>query len=223
MKSAFTPYLDHLDSFAIADQVIFDSLSRSYFESTVVYESNSDLLLADGHLSGNCMIICQGDVSISNTAQVEGILIYARKVYIDDDFSGSMQIFATDTVFIGDRVHLNYPSVICVSKPGSKKTGSIIAGEACKISGELIALKKQGGRRELPFISLGEKSIFQGLLYNEGLTEIRGTVAGSVTTFKLFLKGKSGSYENTLMNATLSEKNLSNAFLMRAGNAFQHE
>ena len=52
----------------------------------------------------------------------------------------------------------------------------------------------------MPELIIEEEAEVDGLVYNKGKTQLRGTVNGSLYTSKFFLKTTSSSYENHILD-----------------------
>ncbi|MEZ5199163.1 MAG: hypothetical protein R2764_23110 [Bacteroidales bacterium] len=96
----------------IAEDLIGDTVCNSFNNSTILVYTADDLLIDDIVLSGNIVLVCEGTLEVTNSCKFEDILVCAKSVWIEEGFTGAFQLFAKDTINIGENVQLNYPSVI---------------------------------------------------------------------------------------------------------------
>ncbi len=80
-------------------------MPTSFFKLT---ENKDDILLR-----GNAVLFAE-ELKISASSKINEVIICARKVTIEEGFTGSIQIFCSDTVLIYENVTLQYPSGIFV-------------------------------------------------------------------------------------------------------------
>ncbi len=202
------------DSLVYYDNMISETIDRSFFEPTVVVESSYNMTIYESTLNGNVKILCNGDLSIGGDSKLDNVIIYCDKLFIEEGFEGSIQVFARDSVFIEDDVHLTYPSAIYAKQLGEDKSAFVQVGERCSVSGEIIAYEKQLKRDNWPLIAFGEESVFQGTIYCNGYIELKNSlVAGSVSALKSIYHGQSGIYENTFVNAQIDQTLIDESFL----------
>lgn len=198
-----------------------DHLSASFSDSTVYFSPQRKDILITRSLAGNIIIQCTDMVRIAAEAQLEDIILVAKKVIVQSGFSGNLQIFATDSIVVEDKVQLQYPSVLALLKSDREEADP--TNKEIKIKGKsevsgLVLVDDRG------MISLSAESLVKGLVYSKGSVECRGRVEGSIFTNSFMLRTASGIYENHLLDTRISPKALPAYFCypvpqMNAGNS----
>ena len=210
-----------LESDSLLDYETFlskDSLVNSFLNRTLVVQSSGTILLSNKYIKGNILLFASNKIIIEENSHIEDALLVAPQIEIKDNFSGSLQAIASDTIKAGKEVHLNYPSSLTVlykeDTTKGRKVPAIILDENSFCSGSLIALKKNEGNSLVnPLIKIGKESMIQGLIYSQGYTDLQGSLHGTLITNGFILVTPSSVYENHLLNATIDRKSLSDFFV----------
>jgi len=206
-------FMEETDTIIPIDGIFQETIKQSFFKPTIVLESYGNLDLVGAHIQDNCKIFCDQNLFISASSKLTNTIIFAKQVYIEEGFKGSVQIFASDSVFIESDVDLQYPSMIYTyAKEQNEKAAYIELGENTHISGEIIAYNQFLKKDSWPLIKISNNTIVQGQVFCNGYVDLTGSVAGNITTLKFYHNGLSGSYENTLVNAHISLAALSPFF-----------
>ena len=181
---------------------------RSFTDNPVLIKwQSSDV--SDFVLKGNYIIQSNRPIFINRTCRFEDIIIVAPSVTLHNGFVGSLQIFAKDTVIVGENVDLLYPSSISIQ--GSKHAYLKVEDDA-KIHGAVyIKPNNPNMNKEHCFISKGAE--LNGELRVEGVVEFRGGLNGYLSCDQFVYSSASGKYQNYLVNAKISSTNLSKYYL----------
>ena len=172
--------------------------------STLVLKAEEGVLL-NKVVKGRVMIVSSAFIRVSSRAELENVILKAPVVVFDRGFEGSVQVFARDSIVVGEYCYLKYPSAL-VLKPPSKPSYSpkILLGENSKLAGNIILQQPSFNLRNNGIVTLNKGVIVNGTVYSEGYTQLRSCeVQGEVYTKKLFLKTRSSIYENTLLNVVI--------------------
>ncbi len=125
----------------------------------------------------------------------------ANKVIVPENFSGAVQIFATDTVIIKSSAKLTYPSGIFIV--GNDDNCYIEMGENSEISGYIALLSPKRDKRTVSSnYYQSQSATLRGLLYVDGVAEVHGIVSGKSFFKELAIFTRDGIYSNTIYNAT---------------------
>lgn len=184
-----------------------DSLSVSFYDSTLVVYSNSPVVLENIYLSGNISIVSTGAVRIRKSALLDNITIYASSVYIDDDFTGCLQAFASDTLLTGSDCTFNYPSGLAVVNTGINNI-TLEIGEGSSLAGYLLAYQEKRAQKPA-LIKTGNGTEIHGLVCSTGNADHRGVLKGTIICDGFSLRTGSSLYENHLLNAVIDRSRLS--------------
>lgn len=147
----------------------------SHSDSTVfVYGKNSDHVY---QLGGNQVLF--GDrLTISAGSWLDGILIVARTITLEDGFRGSGQFICTDSLLIGNHVHLSAPSGVFAS---GHEHPYISIGRQSQIDGYVVVLNEGKEDKDLryPCLLQQKNSQISGLVYVDGAAILEGKIYGS--------------------------------------------
>lgn len=147
----------------------------NHSDSTVfIYGKDSDKVYC---LGGNQVLF--GDrLTFSADSHVDGILIIARTITVEKGFHGCGQFFCTDSLLIGNGVHLSAPSGLFVS---GHEHPYIAVGSNAEIDGYVIVLNDGKEDRELQYPCLIQQtgSRISGLVYVDGAAVLEGSINGS--------------------------------------------
>ena len=191
-----------------------DTIHHSFSKPTLVIEiGNSIFTLNQKVLSGNIMIKSKGKLIISAENKLNNIQVYATAIVVEENFKGTLQLFARDSLIIHKNCTLNYPSALGIIKDRFKlfqqfikiEEGSVVEGICfgfCSVT-DLNRVR----------ITVDEKALVYGQLYSDGFAEIKGTVHGHVTCDNFRLRTPSSTYDNHLLNATIDFSKLSTTFV----------
>ena len=173
----------------------------------VSFRDSLALFIADNYisgkkLSGKIILHTEESVFVENDNQLENIILVARKVEIADGTRGSLQVFARDSIIVGNEVTLLPGSGLWVS--GHCATRRIQLGNNCEINGFIIVDK--GDIPEDPpvahyYQSPGSK--VRGLVYVGGIADLQGIVNGSLYAERCYHFSPEGFYTNMLFNTVL--------------------
>jgi hypothetical protein len=185
-----------------------DSIYNSFYQKTAIFYSDHWISLINKKISGNIKIVSSRGITLGKQSQVQDAILYAPKIEIEAGFSGSVQLFARDTLMVGEESRLLFPSLIIILEANSKSP-LIKIGKKCKISGDIL-LKMQNGRTaEQAECYLEDESSMNGRIYCEGKLQLRGSIKGSVYCSGFILRTPASLYENHLLNATIDFHGLS--------------
>ena len=202
------------DYINVSDGILPEVFTQSFFDSTVVYYSDNIIIIPGSKISGNVKIVSAKGVIIKKEASLTDVLISAPFVTIEDEFTGALQVFAKDSIKVGKKVTLNYPSVIGIYQPVPQEVNTFIdLGEQSQISGVVLGFTKNPPVDNRLKIMLNKNSIVNGEIYCNSFIDLKGSVFGSVVCSKFILRTPSSVYENHLLNATIDYSRLNPDFI----------
>ncbi|MEO0585737.1 MAG: hypothetical protein AAF135_26230, partial [Bacteroidota bacterium] len=113
-------------------------------------------------------------------------------------------------------VHLDYPSVLLVSKYSSQTPSLLHIAAGAKIQGMVLYDNNLFGpiapnRQDLCFVD--RTSRLEGILYAAHQLDLRGEVIGSVTAGNIIHQSTARLYKNYLVDATIDFERLSSKYL----------
>ena len=163
-------------------------------------------------ITGNIIFVSSSTIFIGKECKIASAIFYAPKIVIEKGFIGSLQAFASDSIFIGQDVELNYPSVVGLIK-GESETGLsyLSIDEGAIVQGVVFGTSIKGGQ-EIQ-LTIKKDAEIEGQVYCSGSVDHKGKIYGSLLCQKLILKTPSSVYENHLLNAVVDNTKLSKHFV----------
>ncbi|WP_143822968.1 hypothetical protein [Mucilaginibacter sp. MD40] len=193
-----------------------DTLIVSFCGKGATYRSKVSSALMHKYIKGRVILRCDSVLTIDSTTTLEDVTVFARAIVIRPGFTGRCQLFARDSIVIGDRCELRYPSVALLNgKPKAMQVqgGFIRFGSKSRFSGLVMVWDKE--RMQTPAaVYLGSGGKYTGQYYGAliGIPE-NTTVIGQVMCKRFYLRSGFGLYENYLVNARLDADALSPFYL----------
>ncbi len=192
-----------------------NELRVSFLDSTQKFKLPQIANLADVNLEGNIILISDSLVTISATAQLNGIQIYAPLIKVEQGFKGSCQLFAVDSILVADNVEFKYPSVLGVMRTKrSVVQPQIVLGDHVNFDG--IIFSHENERTALQtLIGLGKDTRVQGEIYSTGLLRVEkgSKINGKVSCNRFLMKTPLTLYENFLIDVAFNSKARSRYYL----------
>jgi len=194
---------------------IKDTVTISFLDTTLVL--NADTVIIDGSLSGNILVAAKR-LFIHSNAKLSGIVLAADDIYISDYFNGSCQLFATDSILIGQSVAFNYPSIVGLfpnrkaMQQAREFRPTIQIGDSLRLYGEIYAYAKDYNISSKLDVNVGKGSFIKGGIYTNSNLSWQGTCLGTIICDKIIYQGKGSVYENMISNVTIHPDSLSNFY-----------
>ncbi|KOY84399.1 hypothetical protein AD998_21275 [bacterium 336/3] len=190
--------------------VLEDSINISFGEKTkIIYLSNNITL--SNNMRGNLILYSNADINISKNAELEDIIVVGKNVRVEKEFKGRVQIFATDSLIIGENVVLEYPSTLN-SLDGEKSY--IKMKEGSYLQGIILSYPLNIESKKNRILSIDEKVKIHGYIYADAQVEIKGDLIGGLFCTSVFLKTGSSFFENVLKDVQIDATNISPYFLI---------
>ncbi|HET6990661.1 MAG TPA: hypothetical protein VFJ43_05020, partial [Bacteroidia bacterium] len=181
-----------------------DSISNSFFNRPLYIFSEGTIFINSQSISGQVCIISHQSIRVGKNSSIHNALLIAPSIEIENEVSGDFQAFARDSLIVGEKVLLHYPTVLgIIATEKSPDFTSLFIGEKSKIFGELFACTTANDFRKHVVITTSKESIIYGGIYSSDLMDHKGTVIGDIICAKFELSTPSAEYENCLMNAII--------------------
>jgi len=186
-------------------------LINSYNDSAIFIQSAFPIRLSSD-ISGHVIVYSEAEIHISASARLKDIIVVAPYIAIADQFEGSIQVFASDSIRLGKGAHLQYPSAIVLRQRESPLGNSaVLLEQDSECSGLVMAVRQKETQYECT-IKLKPGSRVHGQVYSDGYADIEGTIAGNLTTQKIIFKNPNSTYVNHFMDAKIDYSLLSPYF-----------
>ena len=186
-------------------------INRSFNQKTLLISSNNEINLYLDSISGRCILKSAKVIKVNKYAYLENIILSAPKIIIEDDFEGCLQLIASDTIIIGKRVKLNYPSAIFVNANQKQNTYPLIRIEDnSNIQGLIIGIQNNSASQKQvisPVLVIEEKTEITGQVYSSGEVYLKGLIKGSLVC-KQLIDLSSGVNESLLIDGKISKRKM---------------
>ena len=191
-----------------------DSIVNSFTSKTLIFYSPFSMVLSNKVIDGNIIFKSEGQITVRSNTFITSAILYAKGIVLEDNVTSSVQLFAQDSIMIGEKCKLTYPSVIALLGKGNTTVSrKIIIAENVEITGAIFLYNENFDRQKQSLVSIGEKCKITGQIYSSELLELKGEVIGGVFCQKVLLKTPSSIYENHLMDVVINREELSEHFV----------
>ena len=198
------------DSMADENYLYTKDLARSFREKPVRVYNKNEIVLSGITVSGNCIVQSAKKIFIRKDAEIENVICVAPIIEVEEDFNGTVQLFALDSILLQEDVTLQYPSAAVVSGFGrSSVFMGILSG--CNISGSIVLFTDSEEGTDVT-LTIDEDVEINGQVYCAGKVSHKGVIKGSLYCDKLFLQTRQGYYENHLLDAKIDPLSLEPSF-----------
>jgi|GEM_PF-3740536 len=191
----------------------FDSIHSPWSQPATVLSSTTPLTLSDCSLSGKVIVISP-EIWVTQSARLDQVILVGQSIFIEDEFEGRVQAFATDTLETGLNCRFSYPSVLLTSHP--EGDSRLVLGGGSELEGMVIHDANFIGDRPLKkgYTLLDTATTVFGNVYVPFHLDLKGTVRGHTATYNFQLKTPGSVYENYLLDAHLTREGLSDDYAM---------
>jgi hypothetical protein len=200
---------------------VAQKMQQSFEEETLLFESNSKIILENSSLSGNILIVSATEIQVSSSAILEDVILIAPRITIKKNTKGNFQAIADTEIKVAENCSLNYPTALILLEK-KIKTGATNAQTMEKVQieiaknshvkGIVLYYAKETLRNYLPQLIIEEKAIVTGEVYCIKNIELKGSVFGTVYANSFIAKQFGGVYVNHIYNGIINAKKLPRQF-----------
>lgn len=161
-----------------------------------------------GSLSGKITLYSDTTVLISREAKLDNVVVYAHSILLEEGFKGNCQLFARDSIIVGNKVVLHYPSVLgLVAREKTVDQSRIIVGKDTDISGTLFSYEPKRSPLQT-MISFSQNTKVKGEVYATGLIKLaKGVeIKGKTSCNRFVMQTPTTLYENFLVDVKLNRR-----------------
>jgi hypothetical protein len=190
--------------------------SYSFATKTNLFSTISPVII-DNTIKGNIVIHSFDSIYVTSNAILENVILISPKIRFQKEFKGSVQAIATNQIVCEENVTLSYPSTLYLNENTfniSERNNQIILKEKAKVIGGILMLSSQSNFRKPMLLSIAPKSVASGIVYNQGSSEVLGSIIGYFYSQNLHLKAGGGEYTNHLMDCVISSRLLPKKFII---------
>ncbi|PCJ87265.1 MAG: hypothetical protein COA57_04865 [Flavobacteriales bacterium] len=189
------------------------SIVNSFVNKPLLIYSEENIILTHQYYEGNIRIVSGKSVFIGAGSKLKDVIIYAPVIEAERDFEGNLQLFASDSLVIGDNCTFNYPSVVGLIKRQNKESATLLIKENTEINGVVFAYDEKPAGKSLLKVAIEKNATIKGQVYANGMVDLKGNIHGSLACNKFILNTPSSVYENHLLNVTIDYSKLSKHFV----------
>ena len=175
---------------------------NSFFKETIVLPIHSTVI-ENKIIKGNFILTAPDSIYIRKNNILEDVVIMAPKIAIEEGFTGTIQVFAKESITIEKEVTLNYPSVVSLLNKEVDKKAFVKIKEDVKIAGVVLLFGNDLLHLENLSLEIEAKGIVMGTIYCSGSLSLKSDVYGSVIASKINHKVPSSTYSNTLVDVAI--------------------
>lgn len=197
-----TDYVGELFRRSAMDWPEAESFGKATFAGSVEFRHIGRELEAMS-LTGPYVLCAFDSVYIRGDCRFRGVIVVAGKVRIGTGFRGTVQVFARDSILLEERVVLQAGSGLWVN--GENIRRSIQLGEDCRVNGYVV-VAGNAERLESPYAHYRQSASagIKGLVYVDGIADVRGVVEGSLYAGELCHFAPEGYYSDLLYDLSVS-------------------
>jgi hypothetical protein len=211
--ATFQGELDINDSIVSYQSLERDSIHNNFENKSLTIIERNDLTLQNIQISGKVKLISEGNLTIDSTCRLEDVQIFAHNVKINEGFKGSAQIFVNGQIHLDSSIRLDYPSVLTVFNESAEEGDLITIGPKTSIYGTLLMLDLNSSEKNKTKIFMDERSSVHGVIYAQGLVELRNRVYGALYCEGLYHTTRRTRYDNHIFNGIISRKKLEHFYV----------
>lgn len=192
------------------DQIESAQMEVSFNEESLVLYTDKPLYLQNCSFKGQIAIVSSEPITVMGSCELDLVQLYAPTILFMDNFKGSVQAFARDTLLVHENVSLNYPSAIgVVSNDGA---GILEVEGNTNIEADVFMVNLTNPFPKNTLIQIEKDCTIKGLVYSQGKLDLKGDVYGQVLTHELILKSSTSYYESHLLDVEINPEKLSPYF-----------
>lgn len=178
--------------------LLASSIEEPSLEKIRWYGSEDDFQISGLDAKGAVGFISKGAIYIRKDAQLDGSIISASKILVEEGFQGRVQLFARDSLVLGAACKLDFPSVLCVYNNNVNPV-FLKLGQSSVVNGYVLVCQPNLSSTK-PFIQMERGSLIRGQVYHQGIVELLGSIHGSLYCEGFYRKTKRAFYENHLLD-----------------------
>lgn len=190
----------------------------SFAEDISLYETVNPIFIEEQRLVGNLIIHSYDSIFVSRDAVLDNVILISPTVHFEEGFDGSVQVFADERIILEDNVNLHYPTVLWLQDRDEgfhrEREALIEIGEFSTVLGTIIMTSKSRDFRKPEKLLMLKHSTFVGNIYNQGETELKGTIWGILYTKNFHLETKNATYTNHLVDVEIDGTALPDFFVL---------
>ena len=209
----------------IQRSILQEGLQNS-FTSPIAIIRDRVVRLKNVNLSGHIIISASYKIIVEPSANLQDVILLAPEIIIQDWVKGSFQAIASESISVGKKCELAYPSALVVKKEieivnsGNSSQQQNFNGKPAiyldsytKVRGAVLTLDNNTANQYRPQIKMDPESKVIGEVYCSKNLELKGRVNGSVTTDGFIALEDGSVYQNHLYNGIINSAHLDDSYV----------
>ncbi|MBS7562778.1 hypothetical protein KHS38_00030 [Mucilaginibacter sp. Bleaf8] len=192
------------------------SLTQSFLLPAMTFVFGKEPQNITEQLSGHIVLQSDTSVTLDGSCRLNNVLVFAKSIMVKSGFTGTCQLFATDSITVEDKCSFGYPSVLGVLKFDDEDKGQekLSIGDNVRIDGTVFTYEKAQNEVK-PLIELGKNAQINGRVYAQGLLNYKdgASINGNVYAGRFLYQTAYTRYENYLINIRIDAPALSPYYL----------
>lgn len=202
-----------------------EGIKNSFEKETIIYKDRT-VRLQNIQLTGNVIIVASSKIIVEASSQLTDVILMAPEIELQNGVLGTFQAIATESIYVGKKCNLFYPSALVVKKEWSlqslglannntpaSQTPAIHLNESAKVRGYVMVIDDNTTKQYTPSvkIEIGAKVI--GEVYCTKNVELKGSVGGTVYTDGFIALENGSVYQNHIYNGIINSKQISDKYV----------
>lgn len=215
---------DYLPKGEVLTTIPEEGLKNSFQSPTLIIRDRV-VRLSKTSLVGNIIVSASYKIIVEADANLQDVVLMAPEIIIENWVKGQFQAIASESISVGKKCELAYPSALVVNKkpvfvdatnPDTKPTfntkPAIYMDSYAWVGGFVMVLDDSAAQQYAPQIKLDDNAKVVGEVYCTKNLELKGVVTGSVAT-DAFIALEDGSvYQNHLYNGSINSTSLNKSY-----------
>ncbi|XWN37318.1 MAG: hypothetical protein ROO71_00050 [Balneola sp.] len=206
--------------FSDSQEWIFNQTTAIPKGIVVLVEGNLSIT-GDGNLGTYTTFIARDTMSIGGSITATHAIVSAGTfMELRDQVSMNAQLISRGRIQFRDQVYLTYPSMVYTSTSTflGEQQEVIHLQDESTVDGTLVYPIETGAFNQEQFrIKIDENALVRGSVYNQGQTELDGTVFGSVLTKQFFFYESPTTYINWIKDTEIDITQRPQEFIVPIG------
>ena len=192
-------------------------------ETLIIYERS--VRLRNLKLTGNIVVSASDKIVVEPDTQLQDVILMAPKIVIKDWVKGNFQAIASESISVGKKCVLAYPTALVVNKKEEDNSGSedganqfvpivpsIYIDSYAWVGGVVLVNEKTTEQQYSPQIKIEENAKIVGEVYCTKNLELKGRVNGSVITDSFIAMENGSVYQNHLYNGQINNQTIDTSY-----------
>ena len=202
-----------------------EGIKNSFNNETIIYKDRA-VRLQNIQLTGNVIIVASSKIIVEASAQLNDVVLMAPEIEIQKGVVGTFQAIATESIYVGKKCNLFYPSALVVKKKKSfqgsglannkatvNQTPTIHLNESVKVRGYVMVIDDNTTMQYTPSVKIETSAKVIGEVYCTKNVELKGSVDGTVYTDGFIALENGSVYQNHIYNGIINSTQLSEKYV----------